>query len=65
MKGQSVSMAWALIVMAAGTTTAKAADQDGLVVTPPGFDRPGVARTVSGGTFGRLKITVRDRATNS
>ena len=33
-------------------------------MTPRGFDRPGVARTASGPDCGRLKITVRDRATN-
>ncbi len=63
MNRQHVWVALALIATAAGQTTAGTADQDGLVVTAQGFDRPGVAKTVSGDTFGRLKITVRDRAT--
>jgi putative membrane-bound dehydrogenase-like protein len=40
------------------------ADDDALVFTPPGFGRPGAARTASGAECGRIKIAVRDRATN-
>ena len=43
--------------------SAEVIDDDALVITAPEFDRPGAARTASGEHCGRLKITVRDRAT--
>ncbi len=45
--------AWAAVV-----------DDDGLVITPPGFERPGVALTAPARGSAIVKITVRDRATN-
>ena len=40
-----------------------AADDDGLLFTPPGFARPGQPRTASGSDAATLRITVVDRAT--
>ena len=56
-------MVWVVVVLAAGVCGGALADDEALVVTPPGFDRPGVADAAGGGS-GRVKITVRDRATN-
>ena len=39
------------------------ADDEAFIVTPPGFNRPGQAKTATGEKTGRLRITVRDRAT--
>ncbi len=39
------------------------ADDETLVLTPPGFSQPGVAKTTSGVKTATLHITVRDRAT--
>ena len=39
------------------------ADDEAMIVTPPGFDRPGRAKTATTERAGRLRITVRDRAT--
>ena len=39
------------------------ADDEALIVTPPGFNQPGEARTASGANTARLRIKVRDRAT--
>ena len=39
------------------------ADDEALIVTPPGFTRPGDAKTATGADTARLRITVRDRAT--
>jgi putative membrane-bound dehydrogenase-like protein len=53
----------ALTVVGSGGARGGVADDDALVITAPGFDRPGAARTVSGAECGLIKIVVRDRAT--
>ena len=57
-------LAWVILFMATGARGGALADDEAIVMTPPGFGRPGVARTAAGGGSGRVKITVRDRATN-
>ena len=57
-------LAWVIVVLVPGAGSAALPDDESIVTTPPGFDRPGAARTASGAASGRLKITVRDRATN-
>ena len=57
-------VAWVVVVVNLAGARAGLADDDALVITPPGFNRPGMARTASGALSGRLKITVRDRGTN-
>ncbi|MGP0068245.1 MAG: PVC-type heme-binding CxxCH protein, partial [Isosphaeraceae bacterium] len=39
-----------------------AGDDESFIVTPPGFDQPGQARTAAGEKTGRVRINVRDRA---
>ena len=39
------------------------ANDDAFVITPPGFTKPGVMKTVLGETTGWLRLIVRDRAT--
>jgi putative membrane-bound dehydrogenase-like protein len=39
------------------------ADDEALIITPPGFSRPGEAKTVSGSNTARLHIKVHDSAT--
>jgi putative membrane-bound dehydrogenase-like protein len=41
------------------------ADDEAVIVTPPGFTQPGMARTATGEKTGRLFITMRDRATGN
>jgi putative membrane-bound dehydrogenase-like protein len=64
MKLVSFRLAWVAIVFAWGGARFGIADDDALVVTAPGFDRAGAAKLASGAECGRIKITVRDRATN-
>ena len=40
------------------------ADDEALIMTPPGFTRPGEPKTAAGANAARLKITVVDRATD-
>jgi hypothetical protein len=40
------------------------ADDDAIVITPPGFTQPGQVKTASGETISQLQITVYDRATH-
>ena len=47
----------------AGTNRAARADDEALVFTPAGFDKPGVPATAEGPDVGRLAIIVSDRAT--
>ncbi len=39
------------------------ADDEALIVTPPGFTRPGEPKTATGADVARIRITVRDGAT--
>ncbi len=39
------------------------ADDEALIVTPPGFNQPGQAKAAAGEKSGRLRLNVRDRAT--
>ena len=64
MRTGSLGLACILFASAFGGPRIAAADDEAIVFTPRGFDRPGVARTASGDSCGRLKITVVDRATN-
>ncbi len=52
------------VIEGSGAVGAAVLDDDGLVITPPGFSRAGVARTASPEGSARVKITVRDRATD-
>ena len=52
------------VSVGSGVAGAAALDDDEMVITPPGFSRPGVARTAPAKGSARVKITVRDRATN-
>jgi putative membrane-bound dehydrogenase-like protein len=59
--------AW--IMLAAGTfaliiAQRAPADDEALIFTPDGFTQPGEARVAIGENTGRLRITVRDRATS-
>jgi putative membrane-bound dehydrogenase-like protein len=49
-----------VVLLAAGRATA---DDEAFIVTPPGFQQPGQAKTAAGGKTGRLRIEVRDRDT--
>ena len=60
-------IAWLIIainVLALDAGSSTLADDESIVLTPPGFGRPGLAKTASGADCGRVHITVRDRATN-
>jgi hypothetical protein len=51
------------LAIAVAFTSAAVADDEALITTPPGFTQPGEAKTGSGATAARLRITVRDQAT--
>ena len=52
-----------IVLMVLGVIPCPAADDEAFIVTPPGFSRPGEAKTATGADTARLRITVRDRAT--
>jgi putative membrane-bound dehydrogenase-like protein len=52
-----------IVLMVLGVIPCPAADDESFVVTPPGFSRPGEARTATGAGTARLRLNVRDRAT--
>ena len=53
---------WVMMVVL-GTTRCAPADDEAYLMTPPGFTQPGLPKTATGETTGRLRITVRNRAT--
>ena len=57
-------LAWVFMAIASSVANVAIADDEAIITTPPGFGRPGVARTASGADSGRVRITVRDHATN-
>src|SRR5690242_15114192 len=57
---------WIMLTAALGVLIAarpSAADDEALILTPPGFAQPGQAKTASGTGTALVRITVRDRAT--
>ncbi len=51
------------VVLCVALIRSEAADDEALIITPPGFTQPGEAKTASGANTARLKIIVHDRAT--
>ena len=52
-----------IVLMVLGVVPCPAADDEAFIVTPPGFSRPGEARTATGAGTARLRLNIRDRAT--
>jgi putative membrane-bound dehydrogenase-like protein len=57
-----VGLAAVLLISVSGRCAR--ANDDAYIVTPPGFTNPGVVKTASGETTGRLRMIIRDRATS-
>ena len=61
--GGSLPFALVIGVAILSVTPHCLADDEALIMTPPGFARPGDAKMASGPDTARLRITVRDRTT--
>ncbi len=59
--GRSMGLLVALAVMSAAACAR--ADDEAVIITPPGFSKPGAATTASGANTALVRIAVRDRAT--